>query len=1221
MKKLLSMVLTIAILATIFSMAANLNVVSAVSNNSEESLVNVTELTDQSISTSNTISTPSFIEELTISVGDVVYSENNEEITVPIKFTNIPDTEISTANFSISYDNTKLQHIKTIAGDIVTNPDVNFASNKVSNGLIKVLFLDYTQMNEQIKNDGVFTYLSFKVNDMKEALSSIKVYDVVVGDQNIRAIRTKFENIYDSSTPSFIEELTISVGDVVYSENNEEITVPINFTNIPDSDICCTDFCISYDSTKLQHIKTAAGDIITNPDVNFESNKVFNGLIKVLFLDYTTHNEHICNDGVFAYLSFKVNDLENALSSIKVYDITVGDKNLRTVRTKFENIYDSSSPVPQNELTVTLDSINASPNEYITVPLKFKNVPKDQILSFDMQISYNSNLLEYITYEPGFIVPNAKQNFCIHKSSNGTLNLLFLDYNIDQECIKLDGLVANLKFKVLSSSDESTSIEISNSSFCSNYLNSISSTSIPGTVYISEAPITPESTFEVKISSQQANVGENIKIPITFSNIPEKGISACDMSIAYDPNKLDYVSYDAGDIVINPDQNIAIGKPHNGLLKILFLDYTVKSEYISSDGIFITLNFKVSSTNNTSTTIHMLDSTFADMDITPFTPKISPGTIDIIGSVEPTPTPIDNLAVDVDSVEGKTGDIVLVPINLTNVPSKGISGFDISVSYDKTKLEYIASESANMIPYMVTSELYNGNIKLVLQTTNLENKERIEEDCNISNIAFRILESNEQSIPISIKDAFFFYELNLISNIERINAVANPGYVNVVESTSPTPVTSPANNNFTVSVGSVQGNKGDLVTVPITFENIPDSEVSVSDITVIYDATLLECVSVEAGGIVPASTDFWSNISSNGLIKLLYLGDYENNHYISEDGVFSNITFKLLTSNNKSPQIYISTITAGDRNLKEFPITIVNSLGKITTYKDAVFEIGSAQANTGDLVTIPISISDIPDEEIHSLETFIYYSPFQLEYVSYEPSETLPCINVFETNNLGLDLWFFNYINDSNNYIKEDAVLIYLTFRVIGSSGRRAGIYQLIPSGKPLGSSDMVLSHGYVDINDPTGHTVSGHVYSNLETNKTSDFSFNEGVRVEIEDLNLFTLTDENGYFEIKNVPDGNYTLNISKVNHLTRRLDGVSVDKDITLAEPIELWAGDFEINGAQDGAINLEDIMQICKSFNTIPEDINYNALVDLNKDNAVNLQDIMIVAKHFNKTSSDY
>ena len=208
-------------------------------------------------------------------------------------------------------------------------------------------------------------------------------------------------------------------------------------------------------------------------------------------------------------------------------------------------------------------------------------------------------------------------------------------------------------------------------------------------------------------------------------------------------------------------------------------------------------------------------------------------------------------------------------------------------------------------------------------------------------------------------------------------------------------------------------------------------------------------------------------------------------------------------------------------------------------------------------------------------------------------------------------------------HIEEDGLLANITFKVLGSSGEStlylgdaevANIYL-----EPINS---VLIPGKVSIlPSSSGYTVSGYVYSELENNYASDVSFNEGFKVELCGTDLSALTDKNGYFEIKDVPVGNYTLKITKSNYLTREIKDFTVEKDEQLASPIILWIGDMEIDGEQDGAINMEDIMEVCKAFNSVRGDARYKETLDLNRDNAINLEDVMIIAKHFNKTSADY
>jgi hypothetical protein len=145
------------------------------------------------------------------------------------------------------------------------------------------------------------------------------------------------------------------------------------------------------------------------------------------------------------------------------------------------------------------------------------------------------------------------------------------------------------------------------------------------------------------------------------------------------------------------------------------------------------------------------------------------------------------------------------------------------------------------------------------------------------------------------------------------------------------------------------------------------------------------------------------------------------------------------------------------------------------------------------------------------------------------------------------------------------------------------------------------------------------------------DFNFDNpdlksGFLVELVGYEKSVLSDSRGYFEIKDVPSNSsgYTVKISKANYLYRQIEDVELTCNIQLGtekEPIKMWAGDIQIDGIQDNAINIVDIMQVISCFNTTPEYEDYNADLDINKNGAINLEDIMIVVGHFNTTPLDY
>lgn len=156
-------------------------------------------------------------------------------------------------------------------------------------------------------------------------------------------------------------------------------------------------------------------------------------------------------------------------------------------------------------------------------------------------------------------------------------------------------------------------------------------------------------------------------------------------------------------------------------------------------------------------------------------------------------------------------------------------------------------------------------------------------------------------------------------------------------------------------------------------------------------------------------------------------------------------------------------------------------------------------------------------------------------------------------------------------------------------------------------------------------YTISGYIKSDFMYDEEKLPEIESGFVIEVVGTGLKAESD-NGYFKILGVPvnETGYTLKITKANYLAREIKNVTVTGNTeisTESEPILMWAGDLVINGQQDNAINMEDIMYICKSYNTVKGDDRYIESSDINKDGAINLEDIMIVGKHYNRTSIHY
>ncbi len=151
------------------------------------------------------------------------------------------------------------------------------------------------------------------------------------------------------------------------------------------------------------------------------------------------------------------------------------------------------------------------------------------------------------------------------------------------------------------------------------------------------------------------------------------------------------------------------------------------------------------------------------------------------------------------------------------------------------------------------------------------------------------------------------------------------------------------------------------------------------------------------------------------------------------------------------------------------------------------------------------------------------------------------------------------------------------------------------------------------------GYTLSGYIKSDMSAAAGKLY---EGFKVSVVGAaGTYSVTDGNGYFELAlGNHDANVEVEINKANYVKRTVALGSITSDLLLGSkdnPALMWAGDVVV----DNAVNMTDVMDIAKAFNSVPGDGRYMAADDINMDDAVSMTDITIAAKHFNRTSADY
>ncbi|MCX7747634.1 MAG: M4 family metallopeptidase [Clostridia bacterium] len=156
----------------------------------------------------------------------------------------------------------------------------------------------------------------------------------------------------------------------------------------------------------------------------------------------------------------------------------------------------------------------------------------------------------------------------------------------------------------------------------------------------------------------------------------------------------------------------------------------------------------------------------------------------------------------------------------------------------------------------------------------------------------------------------------------------------------------------------------------------------------------------------------------------------------------------------------------------------------------------------------------------------------------------------------------------------------------------------------------------------PAVFKISGFIRPDLVS---SNAQVKAGFNVSLQGTSKSGTTDNKGYFTIENIPlnSQGYTLAMEKSGYLKRTIS-ISGNESLTIGtelEPIDLWAGDMPVDGIQDQAINMTDILKILEGFNSVSGDGKYKVDYDLDLDNSINMTDILIAIMHFNTTPANY
>ncbi len=460
------------------------------------------------------------------------------------------------------------------------------------------------------------------------------------------------------------------------------------------------------------------------------------------------------------------------------------------------------------------------------------------------------------------------------------------------------------------------------------------------TEMIFDLPVAEE--LSIAISSAEGKVDDIVKVDVKLSGVPKKGIGSCLFDVVFDQSKLQFASIEQGTIVFDPSKDISTNLLSEGLRVLYLNDNGIDDTCIKTDGVLLSINFRIKSTGTFDITPIRLD--FADNRANILKMISSePGTI--VGTSEGSSVQ-EILGLSIGSAEGKVGDNVTVDVNLSGVPKNGVEAGTVDILFDRLKLEFV-SLSAGSIVYDkkdIESNLLSQGLRVLYIDNNCSKNTCITSDGVLFKVTFKIKSSGVHPLKL-VTDGFCDYDINELgfNKLESgeitaapsetqaptaVPTVAPPVTHKPIKTPVPVPTKVPVKNPLNISVGSAQGKVGDTVTIDIKLSGVSKRGVEAGLFILDYDQRKLKLVSVKAGSIVRSQKDIESNLSPDGL-RILYLNSSSSiKYFIKKNGTLCKVTFKILAEGKTTLKASTTDVFC-DYDLNTYPVVKFKS-GTIT---------------------------------------------------------------------------------------------------------------------------------------------------------------------------------------------------------------------------------------------------------------------------------------------------
>ena len=914
---------------------------------------------------------------LKVAVGTAT-GKAGDTVTIPVTFTDVTKVNnVGTCNFYLGYDTSLLEAVSVEAGPIITNAASNFSS-AISNGTISFVFLDNTIGNELIKTDGVFANIKFTLKSTSTQVTTPVTHKTggAFGD----GAMAKIANVVKTDG-----SVTITVSGTV----DPKITpVSASFTQGSASDITVT---LTPNGNTFRGIT----GLTQGTDYSVSGNTV---VISKNYLNTLPAGSKS--------LTFDFGVTANPVLAITVTPVSGG-----------------------NSLKVAVGTATGKAGDTVTIPVTFTDVTKvNNVGTCNFYLGYDTSLLEAVSVEAGPIITNAASNFS-SAISNGTISFVFLDNTIGNELIKTDGVFANIKFTLKSTSTQVTT------------------------------PVTHKTggAFGDGAMAKIANVVKTDgSVTITVSGTVDPKIT---------PVSASFTQGSASDITVTLTPN---GNTFRGITGLTQgTDYTV-----SGNTVVISKNY--------------LNTLSAGSKALTFDFGVSANPVLAI-----TVTPVsggNSLKVAVGTATGKAGDTVTIPVTFTDVTKvNNVGTCNFYLGYDTSLLEAVSVEAGPIITNAASnfsSAISNGTISFVFLDNTIGN-ELIKTDGVFANIKFTLKSTSTQvTTPVTHKTGGAFGDgaMAKIANVVKtdgsvtitvsgtVNPQISPVTASLVQGAAAnlTVTLTPNGNTFKGIDGLVQGTDYTLSSNTVVILSSYLNKLAVGTKALAFDfgvttkPTLTITVSPSIGtpAITPSTAAFDKYVPADVTVALTPNG----NTFKGITGLVQGTDYTVSGNTVVISKSYLNTLAIGTKTLTfDFGVTGNPVLTLTITDSKPQFTglgvtIGTASGRTGDTVTVPVTLANVSKVgNVGTCNFYITYDPNLLEATAVSAGTIVknPGVNLSSAINSSTGTISVVFLDNTigNELITSDGNIVLITFKIKGTTSQTASVN--FKTGGAFGNGSM----------------------------------------------------------------------------------------------------------------------------------------------------------------------